>query len=182
MSRKPIFLDRDGVINRDLSPYVLSADQMEIFPWTLEALRLLDQNGFDIYIISNQQGVAKGLLTQNDLDQMSEKIQNLIRPHGFQIKHFYYCTAHKSENSPNRKPGSGMVFQAQKDHDLNIENSFFIGDKESDMQCALGAGCRYLLVYTGVAQPGDVQHWDHQPEAAFPTLLEAVQYIVSKSS
>ena len=98
MARKPIFLDRDGVINEDINPYVLHENQLMLFPWAIQSLKMLHDAGFDIYIISNQQGVAKGMMSESDLDKISQKIQNLLHPHGFQIAKFYYATAHASEN------------------------------------------------------------------------------------
>ncbi len=182
MVRKPIFLDRDGVINEDINPYVLHENQLKLFPWAIHSLKMLHDAGFDIYIISNQQGIAKGMMSESDLDKISQKIQNLLRPHGFQIAKFYYATAHSSEKHHWRKPESGMLYAARDEFHLQLEGAFFIGDKDTDIQCARQAGCRPLLVYSGVTEKGETQSWKYQPEADFPTLSEAILYVLEKSN
>ena len=182
MVRKPIFLDRDGVINEDINPYVLHESQLTIFPWALPSLKMLHDAGFDIYIISNQQGIAKGMMSESDLDKISQKIQNLLRPHGFQIAKFYYATAHSSENHHWRKPEAGMLYAARDEFNIQLKDAFFIGDKDTDVQCALQAGCRPLLVYSGVTKEGETLFWKYQPEADFPSLFEATLYVLEKSN
>ena len=86
--RKPIFLDRDGVLNVDITPYVSRVELFDIFPWTVDALVRLDRAGYDIYVVSNQQGVALGITPIEELDKMNEAMQSLLRPHGFEIKKF----------------------------------------------------------------------------------------------
>ena len=75
MSRKPLFLDRDGVLNRDITPYVSKVEEFDVFPWTVEALTMLDRAGFDLYVISNQQGVALGITPPEELETMLEARQ-----------------------------------------------------------------------------------------------------------
>jgi len=89
MSRKPLFLDRDGVLNRDITPYVSKVEEFDVFPWTVEALKMLDRAGFDLYVISNQQGVALGITPAEELEKMNARMQSLLAPNGFQIKKFY---------------------------------------------------------------------------------------------
>jgi D-glycero-D-manno-heptose 1,7-bisphosphate phosphatase len=173
---KPIFLDRDGVINVDLTPYVSSAEDLELFPWTVEALVKLDRAGYDIYVISNQQGVALGVTPPEALDAINEKIQKAVEPYGFQIKKFYYCTAHDSENDPCRKPAPGMILKARDEFGLELSGAYFVGDKDSDMECGLRAGCLPLLVLSGVAGHGDWHDWPHQPYKVFKNLLEAAEF------
>ena len=176
---KPIFLDRDGVLNVDVTPYVPALDWLEIFPWTLDSLVKLNEAGFDIYVVSNQQGVALGVTPQEELDKMTEALQSLVRPHGFEIKKFYYCTAHNSENHPWRKPKSGMLLAAAEEFGFDPTGAFMIGDKESDLIAGVGADCRPLLVLTGVTpDDGRWEEWGTKPEAVFPTLLEATDYVL----
>ncbi len=178
-NRRPVFLDRDGVLNVDISPYVSSLSQLEVFPWTVEALTILDRAGFDIYVISNQQGVALGITPPEELDKMNQAIQDMLAPHGFQIRKFYYCTASDAENHPWRKPQPGMVFAACEDFQLSTKGRFLVGDKDTDMECAFRAGCRPLLVLSGVTARGEARSFPHPPEAEFETLLEAANYIVN---
>ena len=176
---KPIFIDRDGVLNVDISPYVSRLEQLQIFPFVSEALRKLHENGYEIFVISNQQGVALGITSAEELDRMTAALQETVKPFGFSIKAFYHCIALDTENHPWRKPSPGMILAAQKDHGLDLKDSFFIGDKWSDVECAVRAGCRPLLVLTGVTGPEGWKNWKHQPERVFPSLKEAVDWITS---
>jgi D-glycero-D-manno-heptose 1,7-bisphosphate phosphatase len=174
---KPLFLDRDGVLNRDVSPYVASLEEFEVFPWTVEALRILDRAGFDLYVISNQQGVALGITPEAELEKIDSHLQELLRPHGLRIRKFYYCKEHKDEASDWRKPGPGMVFAARDEFGLDLQGAFFVGDKDTDIECAQRAGVRPILVFSGVTAPGEEISWECRPERAFPTLLEAAEWI-----
>jgi D-glycero-D-manno-heptose 1,7-bisphosphate phosphatase len=177
MTRKPLFLDRDGVLNRDIDPYVARISQLEIFPYTGEALRMLHEAGYDFYVVSNQQGVSLGITSPEALEQMSEAIQNVVRPYGFEIRKFYYCTW-RSESHPWRKPACGMLHAARDEFGIDLEGAFVIGDKWSDIQMGAVAGCRPLLVMTGVTAPGTRwDQWRYPPERAFENLLEAARWI-----
>ena len=175
--RRPVFIDRDGVMNVDISPYVTHVELLEIFPYTVEALKLLHESGHDIFVISNQQGVAKGLTPPQELEKINEEFQSRLRPHGFEIKKFYYCTALKSENHPWRKPAPGMIHAACEEFGHSVEGSFFIGDKWSDIECGVNAGCRPVLVLSGVTGAEEWKEWRVQPELVFGDLLEAARFI-----
>lgn len=176
--RKPLFLDRDGVLNVDITPYVSRRDLLEVFPWTGPSLLLLHEAGYDLYVVSNQQGVALGITPLEELDAITEGIQDVVRSLGFEIKKFYYCTAHDREKHPWRKPSPGMVFAAAEEFGFDPAGAFLIGDKWSDIECGARAGCRPLLVYSGVTPMGTSTNWKFEPEQAFPTLKEAAEWIV----
>ena len=177
-ARRPLFLDRDGVLNRDLKPYITTADELEVFPWTLDALEMLDAAGFDFYVVSNQQGVGRGLISPLELDKQTEKIKQHLATRGLAIKHFYYCTALAEENHPWRKPGCGMIEAARDEFAVNPVGAFLIGDRWSDIEAGARAGCRPLLVLSGGTEAGGWSDWSHQPEQVFPSLLEAAEWIV----
>lgn len=179
--RRPLFLDRDGVLNVDVTPYVSCLEEFEVFPWTVEALTLLDRAGFDLYVVSNQQGVAKGITPESELDRMEAHMQDLLAPNGFRIRKFFYCKAMKGENSELRKPRPGMVFAARDEFGLDLSGAFLIGDKDTDIECAHNAGLRPLLVMTGVTAPGAYAGWAFPAERVFPTLREAAEWLVSES-
>ena len=178
MLRKPIFLDRDGVINVDVSPYVTHVSKLKVFPYTVEALTILDRGGFDIYVISNQQGVALGLTPEEELDKINATIQSQLIPNGFQIKKFYYAKALRSERSDWRKPEPGMIFAARDEFGLDLEGSYFIGDKDTDIECGHRAGCIPLLVMSGVTYGDEWIGWQYKPKKVFSDLLSAAQWVV----
>ncbi|HWA83437.1 MAG TPA: HAD-IIIA family hydrolase [Fimbriimonadaceae bacterium] len=180
--RQPLFLDRDGVLNRDMKPYIATADELEIFPWTLDALALLDAAGFEFYIVSNQQGVAKGFISPLELEKQTEKIESALATRNLQIRRFYYCTALAADNHPWRKPGDGMIQAAREEFGIDPAGAFLIGDRWSDIEAGAKAGCRPLLVLSGGTDEGEWMEWKHKPEKVFPTLLEAAQWIAGGGS
>lgn len=179
MVRRPLFLDRDGVLNVDVTPYVTHVDQLQIFPYTVATLKKLHEAGFDLYVVSNQQGVAKGITTMEVVQACTDKIQEACRAAGFEIRKFYYCTALAGEDSSWRKPKPGMILATRDEFGLDLEGAFFIGDKWSDIEAGAKAGLRPLLVYTGVTAPSDSTAWAYPPEASFPTLVEAADYVLT---
>lgn len=161
-----------------MKPYISTAEELEVFPWTLDALRMLDAAGFDFYVVSNQQGVGKGFISPLELEKQTEKIQSHLAEGGLKIKQFYYCTALAEENHPWRKPSCGMIEAAQEEFGLDPAGAFLIGDRWSDIEAGARAGCRPLLVLSGGTDEGEWREWSHRPEQVFPTLLEAAQWIV----
>lgn len=175
MAKRPLFLDRDGVLNVDVTPYLARREQLEIFPWTVEALKLLAPH-FDLYVVSNQQGVALGITKPEELEAITQAIRDAAD--GVEIKKFYYCTAKDAERHPWRKPSPGMILSAAEEFGFDPTGSFLIGDKWSDIEAGAKAGCRPLLVMTGVTTDDGYANWKYPPEHVFPTLLEAAKWIV----
>jgi D-glycero-D-manno-heptose 1,7-bisphosphate phosphatase len=179
MIRKPLFLDRDGVINVDLDPYVCREEELAIFDWTFQALRMLDAAGFDLYVVSNQQGVATGLVEPAELGKINARIQDVLQAGGFEIRKFYYSTGRWDEDRW-RKPRPDMVFEAGREFGFDPAGAFLIGDKDTDVECAHRAGCRPLLVLSGVTAAGQYRDWEFQPEKEFRDLLEAAKGICNE--
>lgn len=180
--RKPIFLDRDGVLNRDITPYLATLGQLELFSYTADALERLHDAGYDLYVISNQQGVALGITEPDELDRITEAIQYPLRQRGFEIRKFYYCVWHDRDKHPWRKPSPGMILAAAEEFGFDPTGAFIIGDKWTDIEAGARAGCRPLLVHTGVTpQEEDGSDWTFPPERVFPTLMEAVDYVLSET-
>ncbi|MEQ1933252.1 MAG: HAD family hydrolase [Fimbriimonadaceae bacterium] len=182
MNRKPLFLDRDGVLNEDIKPYVSHRDKFKLFPYTIDALAALNEAGFDLYVVSNQQGVSLGITPPIELAAIVEMIQSSVRPCGFEIRKFYHCTAKDSENHPWRKPSPGMILSAAEEFGFDPRGAFLIGDKWSDIEAAGKAGCRGLLVMSGVTSDDSYRDWAYPPEKVFPNLLEAAKWVVQASA
>jgi len=164
-----------------MKPYITTADELELFPWTLEALRILDDAGYEFFVVSNQQGVGKGLISPLELEKQTQKIEYLLKAQGLTIRRFYYCTALADESHPWRKPLPGMIEAAREDFRVEPKGAFLIGDRWSDIEAGARAGCRPLLVLSGGTLDEEWRGWAHLPERVFPTLLEAAQWIVSSS-
>jgi D-glycero-D-manno-heptose 1,7-bisphosphate phosphatase len=144
-----IFLDRDGTLMRDVD-YCGDPRNVEVYPEAAAALRRLKEKGYKLVIITNQSGIGRGYFSE---DQYREVETEFLRQLGYGlIDASYHCPDLPTSNSIRRKPGPGMVFEAQLDHRLDLRRSFFIGDKASDIDCGENAGVRTILVQTGYGQ------------------------------
>ncbi len=131
-----LFLDRDGVINkRIVDDYIKKWEQFEFLPDVFTALRHFSDIFGKIFIVSNQQGIGKGLMTEKDLMEIHNKMLEQIKNNGARIDKIYFCPFKKEANSIFRKPNIGMALQAKKDFpQINFEKSIIVGDSVTDMQ------------------------------------------------
>jgi histidinol-phosphate phosphatase family protein len=146
--KKVIFLDRDGVINKKppKAEYVKNWNEFEFLPGAIEALELLTKNGYQIYLISNQAGIARGVMTEHDLKNIHDNLQRELHKHGANIDGMYYCPHGWNDNCDCRKPKPGMLFQAAGEHHLDLTKTVFIGDDERDLEAGNAAGCKTILI------------------------------------
>lgn len=141
-----VFLDRDGTLMRDVD-YCGDPGEVEVFPEAAGALRRLKQNGYMLIVITNQSGIGRGYFTEAEYRAVE---QEFVRQLGDGLIDASYHTPDlPTSNSIRRKPGPGMIFEAQRDHRLDLRRSFMIGDKASDIGCGRNAGVRTILVQTG---------------------------------
>jgi len=153
---RAIFLDRDGTINDDVN-YLTKAEDIKIFPNTVKALQIFKGLGFLNIIVTNQSGIARGFLTENDLNNIHKEFRKLLNDHNKElIDDIFYSPYHIDGivgqykiDHEDRKPGTGMILKAKSKHDIDLSESFFIGDSFIDMQCAENAGLKKILVKTG---------------------------------
>ena len=181
--QKAVFLDRDGTIIEDIG-YLSDICQIRILPGAVEAIRSLNDNGFKVIIVTNQAGVARGYFTEFRANEINEKLLQLLAGQGSIVEKIYYCPHHidgiveKYKKECNcRKPNPGMILQAAKELDIDINNSFMIGDKSSDSEAGRRAGCRTIVVGGGI----DHQEMEvlSQPADHIATdLLEAVKWML----
>ncbi|MDZ7796876.1 MAG: HAD-IIIA family hydrolase [Candidatus Marinimicrobia bacterium] len=144
-----VFLDRDGVLNADSPDYILHPEQVRILPGVPDAVRRFTDAGILLFIISNQQAVGKGLMTSRCAEAIFQKVIDGAESAGGKITDHYYCPHRKEENCPCRKPGTGLFEKAEKDHDLKMEESVFIGDGSGDARAAERLGIPFYLVKQG---------------------------------
>ncbi len=142
--KKAIFLDRDGTIIVDKN-YLNDPQQVEFFPGAIEALQTL-QKDFLLIVVTNQSGIARGLVQVENLHLIHEKMQAVLKPHGVQINAFYYSPHAADSNHPLRKPNPGMLIQAAKDHRIDLDASYMIGDKPIDVEAGHRAGVKSILI------------------------------------
>lgn len=152
LKRDPvILLDRDGVLNKRAPPgeYVKNPNEFHWRERTKEGLLLLKEKGYRIAIISNQAGIARGQMTEENLVQIQEKMQADLKKLGIEIDAFYHCPHGWNDNCFCRKPNPGMLFQAQREMSFDLSRVYFIGDDERDVQAGQAAGCKTYLISEG---------------------------------
>lgn len=173
---RAIFLDRDGTVNVGTPTYerVDSLGKVELLPNTLEALKLLSSLDYKIFFVTNQAGLAEGIISQTDFDAINDKVLSLIEPSGINVAATYVCPHGENDNCECRKPKPKLLLDAAKEYDIDLSKSWMIGDRPSDVMTGVNAGVKSILVKTGVPTV-------ESDEAVFtaPTLLEAVQYIAT---
>ena len=141
-----VFLDRDGTLMHDVD-YCGDPSKVKVYPEAALALRRLKENGYKLVIVTNQSGIGRGYFTEKDYRAVEAEF---LRQLGDSlIDASYYCPDLPGSSSARRKPGPGMVFEAQRDHAIDLGRSFFVGDKASDIGCGQNAGLRTILVRTG---------------------------------
>lgn len=144
-----IILDRDGVVNFDSEEYIKTPDEWRPIPGSLTAIANLNNNGFDVFIATNQSGIARGLYDEIMLHAIHEKFISELAKYGGKICDIFFCPHHPDFGCECRKPKPGLLHQIQQKHELDLSQTFFIGDSYVDVQAAMAAGCLPILVLTG---------------------------------
>ena len=144
---KAILLDRDGVINQERGDYTYRREDFEVLPDVIPALRVLQEMGYMLIIISNQSGIAKGLFTIADVEKLHSYLVAYLDDNDVRIKEIYYCPHHPEHSSCIcRKPDSQLVEKALARFNIDPAKSFFIGDKERDVLAGKKAGVQGILI------------------------------------
>ncbi len=146
--RKIMFLDRDGVINErpPEGEQVRQRNGFHFLPHAIEGLKLLRDNGYELYLISNQPGVAKGTMAQKDLDDIDERMKEELKKSGVVFSGTYYCTHGFNEDCDCRKPKPGLIFRAANEHYFDATKTMMIGDDPRDAEAAWAAGAEAVLM------------------------------------
>ena len=146
--RPTIFLDRDGTLNEGVG-YVNHPSRFRLFPWAVEAIRAIRDEGFLAVLITNQSGVGRGYFSEEMLRGIHEDFQRLLAEAGTALDGIYYCPHRPDEGCECRKPKPGMLLRASKELGCDLSRSWIIGDNRSDLEAAWNAGARAALVRTG---------------------------------
>tara|TARA_Y100000782_G_scaffold101047_1_gene116437 strand:+ start:301 stop:795 length:495 start_codon:yes stop_codon:yes gene_type:complete len=143
---KAIFLDRDGVINQERKDYVKKLDEFRILDKTSDAINIIKNRGFLVIIITNQSAISRKLLSVETLNKIHEKLQSYLEKYGTSFDGIYFCPHMPSENCECRKPKPGLIVQAVTDFQIDLSQSYMIGNSETDVQAATNAGCKGILL------------------------------------
>ncbi|MFL5786069.1 MAG: D-glycero-alpha-D-manno-heptose-1,7-bisphosphate 7-phosphatase [Bacteriovoracaceae bacterium] len=170
MKKRAVFLDRDGVINQTIfkmgkprAPYNL--EEFSFLPGVEEAVEFLREEGFELVIVTNQPDVARGWVTREAVDLVNDYISERLG-----IRDVRACFHTEHENCDCRKPEPGMLLAAARDRELDLESSFMVGDRISDIEAGKRAGCKTILI-SNTSEEGN-------PDHVAPTLLAATGWIV----
>ncbi len=173
-ARRAILLDRDGVINVKLPQdrYVCNPEEFDFAPGAIEALLLLRSLGFLLIVITNQRGIALGCHNEDDLDKVHEYMRGELLKNGVVLDAIYYCPHDSIDRCECRKPAPGMIFSACRDLELDLANSYMVGDSPSDIEAGRKAGSLTVKI-------GDGQ--DCGADMVFPSLLDFANFLQSKA-
>jgi D-glycero-D-manno-heptose 1,7-bisphosphate phosphatase len=189
MKRSAVFLDRDGTLIEERG-YLTRLEDLEMFPWTADAIRSLNDAGFATVVVTNQAAIGRGIIDHPFIDQVHAAIDRRLAEGSARIDAYYVCPHHPEAQLPEyrvvcdcRKPKPGMVLRACEDLGLDPARSVMVGDRWLDVACGHAAGARGVLLRTGhgsreaEAPPGGVK-----ADAILNNLMEAVAWILRTCS
>ena len=172
MKQKTVFIDRDGTLIEEVD-FLHKVEDLRFFPWTVEAVRLLKENGFLVIVITNQSGIGRKIFEESAMHQIHEKIQEELSE---RLDEFYFCPHLPDEGCLCRKPNLGMLETAQAHFEIDLANSWMIGDKAIDIETGFNAGIKTALVLTGYGNRA-LKSLERKPDLVAENLLEAVKII-----
>lgn len=175
MKNKAIFLDRDGTINRDMH-YSADVSRLRVFKNAATAIKKLNDAGYKVIVVSNQSGIARKYFKKKDVEKLNKIIIDRLGKRKAKIDAVYFCPHHPNKNCSCRKPKSGMILKAKKDFNLDIKNSYMVGDMQSDIDLAKNAGAKSVFVLTGAGI--DVKGADYTAK----DILDATEWILKQSN
>ena len=178
-ARRVVFIDRDGVINVDLWKYVETWKEFRFEKGALDALKVLTDKGFDIFIISNQAGVGDGIFSEAAMWQVHEKMVAAMAKRDIKIRGARYCIHGKKKKCDCRKPKTQLLEKAVVNLVFDKQKTYFVGDKLSDLEAGRNFGVRTILVRTGYGKETEKKLPKNlQPEHIVDTLKDAVPFIL----
>lgn len=184
---KACFLDRDGVLIEE-EDYLCDPARVRLCSGAVEAIKLAHSVGRKVFLISNQAGLAKGKFKMEDLKAVHAKVEELLAEQGVALDGYYYCPHHAKGIVPEytrecscRKPGPGMILKAAEEHDLDVKNSFMIGDRLTDLEAGVNAGCSAVaLVRTGYGETQELPEYPGVTVIDAKNIGEAVAALVKR--
>ena len=184
VSDRAVFFDKDGTLVVDV-PYNVDPACVALAPGATEALPVLRDAGYRVFVVSNQSGVARGFFSERDVAAVASKLRDLFGEMSVPLEGFYYCPHHPDGQVPAyaidcdcRKPGDGMIRRAAREHHVPLADSWMVGDILDDVEAGKQAGCRTVLVDSG----GETE-WRmssaREPDYVARDLRDAARFIVS---
>ena len=183
-----VFIDRDGTISEEVG-YINHTSRFRLFPYAAAAIEQLHEAGYHAILVTNQAGVARGYFSEDMVKAVHQRMTEELEASGATLDAVYYCAHHPSVGEPPyrydcdcRKPKPGLLLRAASDFNLDLANSWMVGDRYSDVELARNAGVKSVLVLSGYGR-GEWEHqrdnWTILPDLVAEDLLEAVSLIRS---
>jgi D-glycero-D-manno-heptose 1,7-bisphosphate phosphatase len=188
--KRAVFMDRDGTISEEVG-YINHPSRFRVFPHSADAVRLLNEQGWLAIVVTNQAGVARGYFSEEMIHEIHDQLKRDLENAGARLDAIYYCAHHPSVGEPPyrqdcdcRKPKPGLILKAAREFDIDLAQSWMIGDRYSDIELARNAGVNSAFVLSGYGR-GEWEHqraeWKEEPDLVSGDLLGAVQTIVERS-
>lgn len=172
MANRAVFIDRDGTMAKDVN-YCRQPEDFVLFPNTARAIKLLNEHGFKVIVVTNQSGIARGYFTEGTLAQIHKKMKQELAEEGARVDGIYYCPHHPDDNCDCRKPKPKLVLQAAREHDIDLKQAFVVGDLSMDIELGKAAGCKTILLSNSPQEDSGVS-----PDYIASDLLEAARYVL----
>ena len=189
-STPAVFIDRDGTLNEDCG-YIVDPKDLVVYPFAAPAVRLLNDNGVKAIVVTNQSTVARGYCSEQMMDAIHAKLRDELYKEGAHLDAVYYCPHHPEIGEERyqvdcecRKPKAGMLYQAAREHNIDLERSYVIGDKTMDIEMAKSVGARGALVLTGFGRDS-IRRFEGkalQPDLISENVLEAIKTILAENT
>jgi len=157
-TRPTIFIDRDGVVNRNRDDYVKSWEEFEFLPGSLEALRMLARRGVRVVVVTNQSAVGRGIITMRTVEGIHRRMVAEVEAHGGRIDAVLCCPHAPDDGCQCRKPRPGLLLEAVRRFRIERTASCFIGDTVSDLKAAHAAGIPFVMVLSGKGSSASLRH------------------------
>jgi D-glycero-D-manno-heptose 1,7-bisphosphate phosphatase len=184
--KKAVFLDRDGTINKEVN-YLSHPGQIELISGSAEGIKLLNENGFTVVVITNQSGVARGIIEEEKLPLIKDRLCSLLEERGAKIDGYYYCPHYPDGKIEKfavkcdcRKPEPGMLRKAAEDLDIELKGSYVVGDKVCDVVLGKNVGAVSIMVKTGYGE-SEAENYEPSPDYTADNLFDAAQWIIKNN-
>jgi D-glycero-D-manno-heptose 1,7-bisphosphate phosphatase len=182
--RRAVFLDRDGTMIEEVG-YLDRIDRVRFFPYSIDAIRLLNRAGYAVIVATNQAGIGRGFFDEAFVEATHRAVAETLAAGGARVDAFYYCPHHPDATVASyrqacdcRKPQPGMFHRAAADHDLDLRQSFVIGDRAHDVAAGVSAGAHGVLVRTGYGS--GAERSGHGAAAVTDNLMGAVSWVLQQ--
>lgn len=171
--QKAVFIDRDGTLIEEVN-FLSRVEDLRFFPFTLEAVKLLKDNGFLVIVVTNQSGIGRSIYGEEDMHAIHDEIQSHVDN---RLDKFYFCPHRPDEGCRCRKPNLGMIEDARRDFGIDFSRSWIIGDKKLDVETGFNAGLGTVMVMTGYGKK-HIGELSRHPDIVAENLLDAARAIV----